>query len=104
MRRTKRNGSFLLCLLINMLLNLDGLLPAAVLLVLHFVLDWSLWWAVIAAGLWLAGLTLWMSVIGWAGRCGSTPDRQKANKNPYSAGQPKPPSLSGSVPEKHTSV
>lgn len=60
MRRTKRNGSFLLCLLINMLLNLDGLLPAAVLLVLHFVLDWSFWWAVIAAGLWLAGLILWM--------------------------------------------
>lgn len=89
MRRTKRSGSFLLCLAFNMLLNLDGLIPAAVLLVLHFVLDWSVWWSALAAGLWLAWLLVWMRLIGWAGRCGSTPDLPKENKNPYSAGKNK---------------
>ena len=85
MRRTKRNGSFFLCLLFNMLLNLDGLLPAAVLFGLHFWLGLSLWWSLLAAGLWLLWLIIWMCVIGWARRCGDTPDRPKENKNPYSA-------------------
>ncbi|MDD6203699.1 MAG: hypothetical protein PUC05_01705 [Firmicutes bacterium] len=84
MRRTKRSGSFLLCLFINMLLNLEGLIPAALLLVMHFWLGWSVWWAVLALGLWIAGLILWMRVIGWAGECGSAPDPPKENKNPYS--------------------
>lgn len=34
MRKTKRSGSFLLCLLINILPNLEGLIPAAILLIL----------------------------------------------------------------------
>lgn len=87
MRRTKRSGSFILCLFINMLLNLDGLIPAAVLLILHFALGWSLGWTVIALGVWFIRLILWMSIIGWAGRCGATPDKPKENKNPYSSGQ-----------------
>ena len=53
MRKTNRSGSFLLCLLFNMLLNLEGLIPAAVFLALHFILKWSIWWAVLAAGLWI---------------------------------------------------
>ena len=87
MRRTKRNGSFLLCLLINMLLNLEGMIPAVILFVLHFWLGWSIWWAVLALGLWILGLILWMLVIGWAGKCNSTPDPPKENKNPYSSGK-----------------
>ena len=51
MRKTNRSDSFLLCLLFNMLLNLEGLIPAAVFLALHFILKWSIWWAVLAAGL-----------------------------------------------------
>lgn len=88
MRRTKRNDGFLLCLLFNMLLNLEGLIPAAVLLALHFFLDWSVWWAVLAVGLWLGWLILWMLLMGWAGRCSNTPDPPKENKNPYSAKNP----------------
>lgn len=86
MRRTKRNGSFWLCLLINMLLNLEGLIPAAILLVLHFWLDWSIWWMILALGLWIFGLILWMLFMRWARKCGDTPDLPKENKNPYSAG------------------
>ena len=87
MRRTKRKGSFFLCLLINMMLNLEGAIPAAILLILHFVLGWSLWWAVAAFGIWLLWLFLWMAAVGWARRCGSTPDLPKENKNPYSVNQ-----------------
>ena len=86
MRRTKRGGNFLMCLLFNMLLNLEGLIPAAVLLALHFLFDWSVWWSVLAVGLWILWLILWMLFIGWAGKCGSTHDAPKKNKNPYSAG------------------
>ncbi|MGN0114104.1 MAG: hypothetical protein ACI396_02130 [Acutalibacteraceae bacterium] len=89
MRRTKRSGSFLLCLLINTLLNLEGLIPAAILLVLHFWLGLSIWWAVLAVGLWIIGIIIWMKIIGWAGKCGSTPDMPKENKNPYSVGNSK---------------
>ncbi len=87
MRKTRRNGGFLLCLLFNMLLNPEGLIPAVVLLVLHFVLGWSVWWAIAAAGGWLLWLIFWMWFIGWAGRCGNAPDPPKENKNPYSAGR-----------------
>lgn len=86
MRRTKRSGSFMLCLLINMLLNPEGLIPAALLIVMHFLMGWSVWWAVLAIGLWILGLILWMSIIGWASKCGSTQSPHKENKNPYSSG------------------
>lgn len=89
MRRAKRSGSFILCLLFNMLMNLEGLIPAAVLLILHFLFDWSIWWSVLAAALWIVLIILWMLFIGWSGRCGSTPDTPKENKNPYSVGNKK---------------
>ena len=89
MRRAKRSGSFILCLLFNMLMNLEGLIPAAVLLILHFLFDWSIWWSVLAAALWIVLIILWMLFIGWSGRCGSTPDTPKENKNPYSLGNKK---------------
>lgn len=84
MRRTNRSGSFAVCLLINMLLNLEGLIPAGILLILHFALGWKLWYTFAAVGLWILYLMIWMSIIGWAGCCGSTPDAPKENKNPYS--------------------
>lgn len=89
MRRAKRSGSFILCLLFNMLMNLEGLIPAAVLLILHFLFYWSIWWSVLAAALWIVLIILWMLFIGWSGRCGSTPDTPKENKNPYSVGNKK---------------
>ncbi|MGN1457524.1 MAG: hypothetical protein ACI4XP_06175 [Acutalibacteraceae bacterium] len=84
MRRTKRNGSFLLCLLFNMLLNLEGLIPAAILLVLHFWLGWSVWWAVIAAVIWILGMIVWMMLVGWLSKYDSVPLSQNKNKNPPS--------------------
>lgn len=86
MRKTKRSGSFVLCLILNMLLNLEGLIPAAVLLALHFILKWSVWWAVLAAGLWFIYLILWMLFMGFAVKISNTPDLPKENKNPCSVG------------------
>ncbi len=86
MKRIRRCGGFLPSLLFNLLWNLEGLLPAAVLLGLHFWLGWSPWWAVLAAALWLLGIILRMLLIGWARHCGDTPDPPKRNKNPYSVG------------------
>ena len=73
MRNSKRSGSFFPCLFINMLMNIEGLLPAVILLVLHFWLKISVWWSVGA-------------FIGWAGKCSSARDLPKENKNPYSVG------------------
>ncbi len=84
MRKTRRNGGFFVCLFFNLLLNLEGIVPAILLLVLHFVLDWSVWWAVLAFVLWVLGIVFWMKFMGWASDCGNTPDPPKPNKNPYS--------------------
>lgn len=89
MRRANRDSGFALGLVINILLNLEGLIPAAILLALHFWLDISIWWSVGAALLWLAYILLWMLVIRWAGKCSSTPERFQENKNPYSVGNNK---------------
>ena len=84
MRRTKRGGSFWLCLLVNLILNLEWTIPAWILLALHFWLGWSIWWFVLAVALWLLNTMFWMSIMGWAADCSNTPDPPKENKNPYS--------------------
>ena len=60
MRRTRRSGGFFLCLLLNLLLNWEGVIPAALLFALH---RWR------------------------ASDCGSRRDEARENKNPYSAKQ-----------------
>lgn len=89
MRRTRRSGGFWLCLLFNMLLNLEWTIPAWILLVLHFWLDWSIWWFVLALGLWVLNILFWMKLMGWAADCGNEKDPPKENKNPYSVKQNK---------------
>ena len=83
MRRTKRGGNFWLCFLINLLLNLEGTIPAVLLLIAHFLFDISLWWSVGALALWILGMLLWMKFMGWAARC-SNERTERENKNPYS--------------------
>jgi ABC-type transport system involved in Fe-S cluster assembly fused permease/ATPase subunit len=83
-RRTKRSGSFWLCLLLNMILNLEWTIPAWILLALHFIFDWSIWWFVLALALWVLNILFWMKLMGWAADCSREKDPPKANKNPYS--------------------
>ncbi len=70
-----------------MLLNPEGTIPAWIFLALHFWRGWSLLWFGLALALWVIYLIVWMRIVGWAGRCGSTPDPPKENKNPYSSGK-----------------
>ena len=86
MCRTKRSGGFFPYLFINMLMNIEGLLPAVILFVLHFWLKISVWWSVGAFIAWILYLIMWMAFIGWAGKCGSVRDLPKENKNLYSVG------------------
>ena len=99
MRRTRRSGGFFLCLLLNLLLNWEGVIPAALLFALHHWRGWPLWWAGLALALWIGGILLWMLVIGWASDCGSRRDEPRENKNPYSAKQSP---NSGSAADKKT--
>lgn len=84
--KTKNTGHGLfLSLLINLVLNLTWLLPAAILLVLHFWIKLSYWWAVGAVGIWLFGILFWTLFLFFSARAGSERDKPKINKNPYSA-------------------
>lgn len=75
----------MISLIFNILLNFEGVIPAAVLFALHFWLDISIWWSVAALALWFVWIILWMLFMRWASDCGNTPDPPKENKNPYSA-------------------
>jgi len=87
MKRIRKNGNFFLCLFINMIFNLGGTIPAWILLVLHYVLGWSVKWFWLALAIWLIVILLRMEIISWAARCGNTPDAPRENKNPYSVKQ-----------------
>ena len=84
MRGPRRNGSFWFCLMINLLLNLEWSIPAWILLAMHYILAWPIGLFWLALGLWIAGVLMWMFLIGWASDCSSEPDQPKENKNPYS--------------------
>ena len=84
MRRTNRGGSFLLCLLINLLLNLEWSIPAWILLALHFWLDISPWGFAGGLAVWILPVLSGMWLMGWARSCGNEKDPPKENKNPYS--------------------
>ena len=84
MRRIKRNGRFLICFLINLILNLEWSIPAWILLALHFWLNISIWWFVGGLGFWFLSVLSGMWIMGWATRVGNTLDPPKENKNPYS--------------------
>ncbi len=88
MRKIKREGGFWVCLLLNMLLNLEWSIPGWILLALHLWLDISLWWCVGAWGLWILRIMLGMWFMGWARACGAEKDPPKENKNPYSVRKP----------------
>lgn len=84
MRRTKRSGSFLFCLLLNLILNWEWSIPTWILLALHYWLDISVWWTAAGLALWLLRVLLGMWLVGWAARVGNFQDPPKENKNPYS--------------------
>lgn len=73
-----------------MFLNLEGLIPFVIILVLHFLFGISFWWAVLAFALWIIYLIVWMLIFRWANKSSSVSDKPKENKNPYSSGKYEP--------------
>ena len=84
MKMVKRKSNFWLCLFVNLCFNLEWSIPAWILLALHYWRKWPVWLFWLALGIWIAGIVLWMRIIGWVAKCGSTPEKPKENKNPYS--------------------
>lgn len=73
-------ASFLLWLLLNLVLNAAWAIPGIVLLILHFWLGISLWWAIAAFGLWILGTVLFMLLIGKAAGTESPAERRRTNR------------------------
>jgi len=84
MRRIRASGNFFLCLLLNIILNPEWTIPAWILLLCHFFLNCSIRWFFLALGIYLLVIILQMVLMGLAVRLGTTPDKPKENKNPYS--------------------
>ena len=82
--RPKGNG-FFSALLINLIFDLEWTIPAWIALALHFFLDISILWFVVAIVLWIIGVGVKTSVFSWLIREGNRPDPPKKNKNPYSS-------------------
>lgn len=77
------SGNFFLALILNLVFNLEWVIPAVILLILHFTVNLPVFWFWLALGLWIGGILIITLVLGWAGRC-SEPQAPKENKNPYS--------------------
>lgn len=90
MRRTRRSSGFLTCLIINLLLNFEGSIPAWICLALHLWIEISILWFVGALLLWILCIILGMKFMGWATSVGNIPDPVKENKNPYSVRSDRP--------------
>lgn len=89
MKHPKSDHGLLLCFLLTLIMNIEWTIPAWILLVLHFVLDISIWWFGGAMILWITVFFFITLVISWANKS-SVPDVQPENKNPYSSKGYKP--------------
>lgn len=103
-RHIQSAGNFLFCLVISLALNLQGLIPAVIALVLYLWLGFPPLWIVLTmAGVWFFIILVQLLVIRWAASGPSQP--LGSNKNPYSSngyvpgGNKNPYSSAGYVPD-----
>lgn len=103
-RHIQSAGNFLFCLVISLALNLQGLIPAVIALVLYLWLGFPPLWIVLTmAGVWFFIILVQLLVIRWAASGPSKPSG--SNKNPYSSngyvpgGNKNPYSSAGYVPD-----
>ncbi len=86
MRRTKVNKGFLICLIINILINFEGSIPAWILLGLHLWLGvppiWFFWGAL---AIWIISILAWMLVMDFASKNATPSRKNRKNINPYSS-------------------
>ena len=75
---------FFLYYLLALVFHWEGLVPAVVLLVLHFWPGIPLFWFFIALGLWLLFVLIRMIFFRFAIRASAEPTPYRKNRNPYS--------------------
>ncbi len=80
MRRLKGLGRLLVNILVNMLLDPKGAIPAGITLALHFLAELPLWWTAAAVGLWALGIVLRMAFVRWASHWWEDTNPQKPEK------------------------
>lgn len=72
-------------MILSLVFNLEWTVPAWILLALHFIKGWSLWWFFGAMGLWILFVLIRLLVFSSLANAGDYKDPPKENKNPYSA-------------------
>lgn len=82
--RIRRNSGFLLSIIINIVFNLEGSIPAWILLGLHFWLGLSIKWFLLALFIWLFVIFLRTAVLSWVNKQNNISRPKLENKNPYS--------------------
>ena len=80
----KKFGEYVLNFVLSLLFHWYWCIPAIILLILHFVLGISIWWAVGAFVLFVVGVRIFVHVLGWLVYMGNQDERPSKNKNPYS--------------------
>jgi len=88
--RIRRNKGFLISIVINMVFNLEGTIPAWVLLGLHFWIDISIMWFLLALFIWLFVIILRTAVLCWVSKQSNALRPRTNNRNPYSSPAYKP--------------
>ncbi len=90
MKWIKKDSGFLLSFLINLLFNLEWVIPAVICFILHFIFGISLWWTFGFIALWILIVFVRTSLLFALNKVGNMPEKQRENKNPYSSGAYKP--------------
>ena len=85
MRKAPASNGYFFCFLWNLIFNLEWVLLALVLYLLHFWTGIPAWVSLIGLGIWvLVALCLTLLVV-WGTACSNEPAPIRENKNPYSA-------------------
>lgn len=84
MRRMRNDGGFLLCLIVNLIFNIEWSIPAWICLAVHFIWDLSIWYFIVLIGIWFLYILIVTCVLCWISRCGNEPIMENKNVNPYS--------------------
>ena len=85
MRRASASKGYFLCFLLNLCFNLEWVLVALILYLLHFWTGIPAWLSLLGLGVWLLVALLLTCLVAWGASCSDEPAPVQENKNPYSA-------------------
>jgi ABC-type protease/lipase transport system fused ATPase/permease subunit len=85
MRKAKASKGYFLCFIWNLIFNLEWVLVALILYLLHFWTGIPAWISLIGLGIWLLVALFLTALVAWGAACSNEPTPVQENKNPYSA-------------------